>query len=427
MLVNKWYNFGLEIFPICRSITGYGTRKTLKLIKQKFNNLKIVKVKSGKRIYDWKVPLEWNIHDAYIEDEKKNKLLKFSDNNLHIINYSIPVNKILNKQELLSKLHFFTKNTDAIHYLTSYYKKKWGFCCSYNFYKKIKKNYKSKSKFKVVINSSLKKGYLNYGELIIKGNTNDEILISTYICHPSMANNELSGPLVSMMLIEKFKKYKKMNKTIRFIFIPETIGSIAFLHKNLDYLKKNLIGGYNLSCIGDERSHSCILTKYKNKLSDAALIEAYEKLNIKPKIYSFLNRGSDERQYNAPGIDLPVASIFRTKYGEYPEYHTSLDNFDVVTKKGLNGGYKVAKTAIEILLKKIVPRIKVLCEPQMSKRGIYPTLSKGKIPSNIKDLMNFITYADGSNDLLKISQHIKKDLSTTKKIYGLLKRQKLIN
>ena len=199
-------------------------------------------------------------------------------------------------------------------------------------------------------------GNLNYGELVLKGSSKQEILISTYLCHPSMANNELSGPIVSMSLIEYFTKIKKLDKTIRFLFIPETIGSIVYLSKNLLDLKNNVIGGYNLSCIGDERMHSCMLSKYENSPSDKSLIEAYKKLKIKYKRFSFLKRGSDERQFNSPGIDIPITSIFRTKYAEYPEYHTSLDDFKLVTLKGISGGFKVASNAIKILLKKIIPK-----------------------------------------------------------------------
>ena len=215
------------------------------------------------------------------------------------------------------------------------------------------------------------------GELLLKGNSKKEILISTYICHPSMANNELSGPIVSMSLINYFQRIKKLNNTIRFLFIPETIGSIAYISLNFENLKKSVIGGYNLSCIGDDRQHSCMFTKYGNAPSDESIIAAYKKLKIKKyKVYSFLKRGSDERQFNSPGVDLKISSIFRTKYGEYPEYHTSLDNFNLVTLKGILGGYKVAKEAIKILQQKIIPRNKIICEPHMGKRGLYPTISK---------------------------------------------------
>jgi len=213
-----------------------------------------------------------------------------------------------------------------------------------------------------------------------------------------------------------------LDKTIRFLFIPETIGSIVYLSKNLLDLKNNVIGGYNLSCIGDERMHSCMLSKYENSPSDKSLIEAYKKLKIKYKRFSFLKRGSDERQFNSPGIDIPITSIFRTKYAEYPEYHTSLDDFKLVTLKGISGGFKVASNAIKILLKKIIPKNIVLCEPQMGKRGLYPAFGyKGT-----ENYMNFLQYADGKNDLNMISKKIKVNLLLTKKIYIELKKYKLI-
>ena len=310
------------------------------------------------------------------------------------------------------------KNPTAIPYETSYYEKKWGFCSTHTHKEDIIKKYKKKDKFKVVINTHFnKKGYLNYGELILPGKSKQEILISTYICHPSMANNELSGPIVSMSLIKNFMK-KKLNKTLRFIFIPETIGSLAYLSRNLKTLKENIIGGYNLSCIGDDRAHSCILSKDENSLSDKALFESYKKLRIKYKIYSYLDRGSDERQYNSPNVDLGITSIFRTKYGEYPEYHTSLDNFgNVVTKKGLRGGFKVAKKSIEILLNKIIPKSKIIGEPQLGRRGLYTKFAIQKKKNQTRDLINFMAYADGKNDLKAIS--IKLRISYRKSLFYL--------
>ncbi len=214
---------------------------------------------------------------------------------------------------------------------------------------------------------------------------------------------------------------------MRFIFIPETLGSIAYLSKNLINLKNNIIGGYNLTCIGDERKHSCMLTKYQNSPSDEAIIEAYKKLNIKDyKIHSFLKRGSDERQYNSPGVDLPISSIFRTKYGEYPEYHTSLDNFDIVTLKGITGGFKVAKKSIEILLENIYPKYKIICEPQMGKRGLYPTLSTKTEKQLTRSYMDFLQYSDGSNSLKKISNLINLDHKSVKKINLVLLKNGLI-
>ena len=427
MSVEKYYNLAKHtLFPICRSLTGSGIRKTLNIIKNEFPKLKIYNVRSGTKVFDWNVPPEWNVSNAYVIDKHNKKIIDFKNNNLHLVGYSIPVNKILAKNKLFNHLHSLPKQPKAIPYITSYYKKYWGFCVSHEKKLEFNKKYKKSDKFRIVIKSNLNsKGNLNYGELILKGKSKQEILISTDICHPSMANNELSGPIVSMCLINYFKK-KSLEKNLRFIFIPETIGSITYLNKNLSQLKENIIGGYNLTCIGDERQHSCILSKYENTASDKAIIEAYRKLKIKFKRYSFLERGSDERQYNSPGIDLPIASIFRTKFGKYPEYHTSLDDFNLVTKKGINGGFKVASQAIGILLKKIIPKNKVLCEPQMGKRGLYPTLSTKYGKKITKNYMSFLQYSDGRNDLQDISHILKINMTLTKQIYFKLKKHNLI-
>ncbi len=428
MSIKKYFHLAKNsLFPICRSLTGKGIKKTLKIIKKEFPKLEILKIKSGTKVFDWKVPSEWNVKDAYILDKNGNKIINFKNNNLHLVGYSTPVNKFISKKKLFNNIHSLPKQPKAIPYITSYYEKYWGFCASHNQLSKINKEYDNQDKFKVVIDSNLNSnGYLNYGELVLKGKSKQEILISTYICHPSMANNELSGPIVAMSLINHFKKIKNLEKTIRFIFIPETIGSIVYINKNLTYLKKNIIGGFNLTCIGDERQHSCMFSKYKNSPSDESLMQAYKKLKLKYKVYSFLERGSDERQYNSPGVDLPISSIFRTKYGQYPEYHTSLDNFNLVTLKGITGGFNVAKTAIEILLKMIIPRNKILCEPQMSKRGLYPTISTKKENEITKNYMSFLQYADGKNSLDKISKILKINNTQTKKIYIKLKSNNLI-
>ena len=430
MTINRYYFLAKKtLFPLNRSLTGKGIKNTLKIIKKEFPKLKIKKIKSGTKVFDWRIPQEWNISDAFIIDKNGNKIIDFKKNNLHVVGYSKPINKTISRDNLLYNLFTIKKQPNAIPYITSYYKKRWGFCLSFNQFKKLKNEYKKSDKFKVVIKSSFnKKGFLNYGEFFLKGNSSDEILISTYVCHPSMANNELSGPIVSMSLINYFKKFKNLNKSLRFIFIPETIGSIAYIKQNFNKLKSNVIGGYNLSCIGDEKNHSCMMSKYENSPSDEALLEAYKKLKIKKyKIYSFLKRGSDERQFNSPGIDLKITSIFRTKYGEFPEYHTSLDNFKLVTLKGVQGGFNVAKKSIMILMNKIIPKNKILCEPQMGKRGLYPTLSTKEKKSMTKNYMNFLQYADGNNSIEKIANKINLSFKLTKKIFLKLKSKNLVH
>ncbi len=428
MSVKKYFNLAKKVFLINRSITGKGTYKTLKIFSNEFRNFKIKKFHCGKKVFDWRIPDEWNINDAYVIDKNNKKIINFQDSNLHVVGYSIKINKNLKKNELLKKLFSLRDNKNAIPYITSYYKKNWGFCITENQKQKIKKKYHNEDFFKVKIDSSFKKrGKMYYGELFIKGKTDKEILVSTYICHPSMANNELSGPIVALSLISHFSKLK--NKySIRFLFLPETIGAIAYLSANLTKLKKNIIGGYNLTCIGDEKNHSYILSKYRNSPSDFALLEAYKKLKIKKKKeYSFLERGSDERQYNSPGIDLKITSVFRTKFNEFKEYHTSLDNFKIMTLKGVTGGYKVIQKAITILQNQSFPKTRILCEPFLTKKNLYPTLSiRKKLDRDVKKITNFIQYSDGNNSLEKISEIIDIDVTETKKIHKFLLNKKII-
>ena len=416
-----------EMFDLCRSITGKGIKKSLNLIKKKIRKLSIYKIKSGSIAFDWKIPPEWNIKNAYILDKNKKKIIDFKSNNLHLVNYSIPINKFFKRDELLKKIYSLPTQPNAIPYVTSYYKRDWGFCCDYNTKKRLLKDYKKDDFFKVVIESSHnRKGYLNYGEIYLPGKSKQEILISTYLCHPSMANNELSGPIVSMSLIKYFMK-KKLNKSLRFIFIPETIGSIAWISKNYNHIKDNVIGGYNLSCIGDEKNYSFVESKDKKSLFVRYLVKEYKRRKIKYKKYSFLKRGSDERQFNSPGIDLPIVTVSRTKFGEYREYHTSLDNFDLVTNKGLLGGFKIVKSAIENILKLKIPKSRLLCEPHLSKYNLYNSINFKSQKNLSMDYLNFLQYSDGTRTLEEIAKEINLKNSRCEQICKILEKNKLLS
>ncbi len=240
-----------------------------------------------------------------------------------------------------------------------------------------------------------------------------------------MANNELSGPIVSMSLIDHFSK-KKLEKTLRFIFIPETIGSITWISKNLNHIKDKIIGGYNLSCIGDNKSHSFIESKLKNSIFDKILVKNYKKRKIKFKRYSFLKRGSDERQFNSPGIDLPFVTVCRTKFGEYKEYHTSLDNFDLVNEEGLLGGFKIVKSSIEDILKLKIPKSRITCEPHLSKYKLYNSINFKVQKNHSMNLLNFLQYSDGQKTIEEISKIINLDFKECEKIASILKKNKLI-
>ena len=393
------YKWATELFPINRSITGNGVRKTLNYIKKIIPELQINEVPSGTQCFDWTIPKEWNCNAGYIITPNGDKICDFSTNNLHIVGYSTPVDMEIEYEELIEHLYYLEEQPNAIPYITSYYKERWGFCLKYNDFKQLEKG-----TYKVKIDSKLENGSLTYGEVLIPGKVDKEIFLSTYICHPSMANNELSGPVVTTALVNFIKNIKNRKYSYRIVFIPETIGSICYLSRNIDIMKKNIIAGFNITTIGDDRSYSFIPTRYGNTLSDK--ISKHILSDIEYIEYSYLDRGSDERQYCSPGVDLPIATICRTKYGEYPEYHTSLDDLTVISPTGLYGGYDKLKQAIILLEKNEKYKVKVLCEPQLGKRGLYPTISTKSSGTIVKDMMNFIAYADGNNDLIDIANII---------------------
>ena len=416
----KWAN---DLFPVCRSITGEGVRFTLHYIKKINVNLKIYKIKSGSKFFDWQVPYEWKIKDAYIKKNKK-KIIKFKKNNLHVVGYSMPINKKMRFDELKKNIHTHPKIPDAIPYVTSYYKKTWGFCMKDAQKKNLKKG---NELLDVVIQSKLFKGNLNYGEIIIPGLSRKEVFLSTYICHPSLGNNELSGPIVTSALAKWINSLKNRHYTYRIVFIPETIGSIIYIKKNLHKLKKNVAAAFNITCVGDNKSYSYLESKFKNTLTDKVCIKALQTLKIRYKKFNFFeHRGSDERQYSSPGVDLPFCSLMRTKYGEYKEYHSSKDDLSFISPEGLLGGYNLLKTAIKILEMNRNYISVNKCEPQFSKRNLKNTFGGSKIEPSYKILSNIISYADGKTDLIDLSNMLKKDIFFINDKIQFLKKMKLI-
>ena len=419
---NKIYNLCKKLWPINRSLTGEGNLETLKILKQIHNKLKIKNINSGKKVFDWKIPNEWNAYEAWIKNSQGKKILDFKKNNLHLVSYSKKIHKKISLEQLKKNLHFIKDQPEAIPYVTSYYKKNWGFCMSFNEIKKIKKG-----NYEVFINSSIKKTNLIYGEILIKGKYKKEIFLSTYICHPSMANNELSGPAVTINLA-KWISQKKRKYSYRIIFIPETIGSIGYINKNFKILKKNVIGGFNITCVGDDRNYSFLPSRNGQTLSDKVGLQTIKKYSKNFKKYTWLNRGGDERQYCSPGVDLPIATLMRSKYGTYKEYHTSLDNLKkVVTPKGLQGGYSMIKNAINTIEKNKYYVTTFLCEPHMSKRNLYPSIGKKKHVSKFtKTMMNVITYCDGKHSINDISYMLKIKEKHVSQILKKLLKFKLI-
>ncbi len=420
---NKILKTCVELIPIYRSITGSGNLKTLRILKKINTDLKVLKFKSGNKVYDWRVPKVWEIYDAWIKDEKNFKIIDFKKNFLHVVGYSSKINKTLHYKKLLKNIYTLKSQPNLIPYVTSYYKKVWGFCMSEIQKKKIKKG-----NYQVFINSKLKDGNLNVGEIYIPGRLKKEILLTTYICHPQMLNNEISGPSVLIHLSNWIKKIKNRKYSYRILFSSETIGTICYIKKRFKILKANVIGGYVISCVGDDRNFSYIKSKEDNSLSNQIALRNFKKIKDKKKIFSWLNRGSDERQFNSPGINLGIGGICRSKYGDYPEYHTSGDVLgNVVTRKGLSSSYNFFTKIILDFEKAVIPITKIKCEPFLTKYNLISTLSKKNEKSyNIGNILNLISFCDGNRTIETISKLINLDLSKAKKILLILKKNKIV-
>ena len=417
----KWAN---DIWAFDRSITGEGVRKTLNYFKKIQPKLNIKAAKTGEVAFDWKVPKEWKVSKAYFQDKNGKKYCDFKKNNLSLVNYSNSFKGTLTLEDLKKKIHTIKHQPTAVPYITSYYKKYWGFCMSYNDLKKLKKG-----NYSVNIDTEHFDGVMNYGEILIKGKSKKEIFFSTYTCHPSMANNEISGLVISLALSLILSSLKNLNYSYRIIFVPETIGSIYYLSNKIKELQNNVIAGLVLSCLGDNRAYSHIKSPYGNNLSDKALntILGHKKKFIS---YSFLERGSDERQYCHPRVNLPMCGFCRSKYATYPEYHTSLDSMKLLSEKSLQDSLNVIIDFIngfEISYKK--PLNQITCEPFLTKRDLYKYVSiKNNYYNSISDhYLDIFAYCNGENDVFDIAKILNVNVETVIKTIDFLKGYDLIS
>ena len=420
------YELAERIFPYNRSITGDGVRKTLADIADHIEGsgveLMIREVPSGTQVFDWTVPKEWAVREAYIEDESGTHIIDMKNSNLHILGYSTSVDKWVSLEELKEHIYVEEDQSDVIPYVTSYYRERYGFCMS-----KTQRDSLKPGRYHMYIDSELFDGVLNYAEAVIPGETNGEILFSTYVCHPSMADNECSGPALAAELICAIASMEKRKYTYRFVFAPETIGAITYLSQDdhVPYLKMHLKAGFVISCVGDDKDYSMIHSRYADTIADRALLNVL-KYKDKHTEYSFAQRGSDERQYNAPGVDLPVVCFCRSKFGTFPEYHTSADNMDFVSPAGFQGSYEALLEVVQILERNARYRMKVLCEPQLGRRGLYLDISRKGIYDPILVQRDVIAYSDGRNDLLDLSERIGVPVSEIADIIDSLAENDLI-
>ena len=415
--IKKWAQ---DLFPYNRSLAGRYNRLTLKYIKKNINkNFQIKSVKSGTKVFSWTIPKEYSISKAVLKDEDNNIICDIKNNTLHAVGCSTTINRWMNYQELKKNLFFSNKAPNAIPYITSYYKKNWGFCLSKKNFLKLNKH----KKYNPQIKSKFINGYMNYAEMLIKGKSKKEILICSYICHPSLANNELSGMLAIGVLSKILKKSKY---SIRLLLIPETIGAIYYIKKRFKFLKENLIAGFNLTCVGIDGPYTLISSIKEDTYADKIVQRVGSKyLNFK-KI-SFMKRGSNERQFGCQNLDLPFVTICRKKFGNYKEYHTSDDNLEILNYKTIIDTANFVKKIVTEIDKNEIYKKNNFCEPFLSKANLssnFGTLDTMK-NNNRRSISNFLAYVGKSDDLTSLSEKLK--IKNIKYLAKILEKNRFIS
>jgi aminopeptidase-like protein len=401
-----------RLFPITRSILGDGNRETLQILNE-IIPLNIKEYNTGTVVYDWEIPKEWVIRDAWIKNEKGEKIVDYNTNNLHLLNYSIPQHKNLRLAELKNNLHYFIEQPEIIPYRTSYYNENWGFCVSYNRYLEL---FNEEETYEIYIDSELRNGSLTLADYIVKGETNNEYLFSTYFCHPSMANDNLSGILLQALLARELSN-RKLKNTYRFVFVPETIGTITYCAMNEAEMKK-IKGGYVLTCLAGQGSYGYKHSFIGNHLVDRLAHQTFSEKQIDFISYPFMPQGSDERQYSSPGFRIPIGSVHKDKYHEYAYYHTSGDNLDYLSIEAMLTTLDIYLSIVDKLEKDTTfISLNPHCEPRLGKRGLYPTIGRRTMYSYKEEgdkfaayqdeldiIMWLLFYADGKHNLLDIAE-----------------------
>ncbi|MDP4826738.1 MAG: DUF4910 domain-containing protein [Flavobacteriales bacterium] len=412
-----------RLWPICRSLTGQGVRDSLQILSE-LVPMEMHRVKSGSQVFDWTIPKEWNIRAAYIETPDGRRIADISKNNLHVISYSTPVDAEIDYADLVGRIRTLPDQPDAIPYVTSYYNETWGFCLSHNEFKTLP----TEGTYRVFIDSDLTDGFLDYGEAVLPGSSDEEVLFSTYVCHPSMANNELSGPLVQAFLYREIAKIKNRKFTYRFVFAPETIGVIAYLNRIGQHLKEKLVAGYVVTCIGDRGGFTYKESKWKDSTADRIAKHVLKHQEEPFEIIPFSVGGSDERQYCSPGFNLPVGSLMRTMYQRFSEYHTSLDNKEFISFPHLDRSVAVyTQFVLALELNEKYRNTIPYCEPQLGKRGMYPSsINPDFQRESVHNLMHFLTYADGEHDMIGIAELRDRSIFAFADIIQLCREKGLI-
>jgi aminopeptidase-like protein len=397
-LGQQLHRFAAELYPICRSITGNGIRQTLARIGERIP-LRINDVKTGTPVFDWVVPKEWNIHDAYIKDFKGRTVIEFAQSSLHVLNYSMPIHEIMPLGRLKQHLFTLPERPDWIPYRTSYYKEDWGFCLSHNQMLAL-----PDGDYEVCIDSTLQPGNLSYGELFLQGQSDDEVLISSHCCHPSLANDNLSGITVATFLAEQLLKRDQLRYSYRFLFVPGTIGAITWLainHETAGRIRHGLV----LTGVGDAGAFHYKKSRRGDAEIDKAAAHVLRYSRQPAEIVDFSPYGYDERQYCSPGFNLPVGCLMRSIWGTFPEYHTSADNLDFIHPEQLAESLNVCAGIVDVLEENSKYRnLYPFCEPQLGKRDLYRSTGGNSIGAEINARLWVLNLSDGDHSLLDIAE-----------------------
>ncbi len=418
---DKIFALAAEIYPICRSITGNGVRHTLRELR-KHIALEIHEVPTGTAVFDWTIPREWNIRDAYIKNQGGEKIVEFAKSNLHVMSYSVPVRRQISLRELKDHLYTLPGQPDLIPYRTSYYKEDWAFCVTHRQFESLRDE-----TYDVLIDSSLTEGYLTYGEYLHKGETEDEFLFSAHICHPSLANDNCSGVALLTYLAERMAKLQT-RYSYRFLFAPGTIGAITWLARNED-ISQRIKHGLVVSMVGDRGGPTYKRSRRGNARIDRVIVHALQHSGLKPAILDFFPYGYDERQYCSPGFDLPVGLFQRSSFGEIPEYHTSADNLDFIRPEHLGESYRLITQALDIIENDaIYCNLLPKCEPQLGKRGLYGAVGGDKDAAAANMAMLWIlNLSDGAHSLLDIAERANLPFEVMRRTAMLLQQHGLLS
>jgi aminopeptidase-like protein len=416
----KAYQLVEELYPICRSITGDGVRRTLEIIKRHIP-LQVVEIPSGQAAFDWTVPKEWNIKDAWIKSKSGKKIVAFRNSNLHVLNYSTPVHKTVRLEELKPHLFSLPEHPDWIPYRTSYYNENWGFCVPHRLFEQLLDD-----DYEVFIDSTLTDGHLTYGEYCIEGRIADEVLISCHICHPSLCNDNLAGMALATFLARELGR-RDLHYTYRFLFIPGTIGSIVWLSLNQEQSRR-IKHGLVVACVGDGGDFHYKKSRIGDAEIDRIVQNALHHSGFAYKTIDFFPFGYDERQYCSPGFNLPVGCLMRTPHGQYPQYHTSADNLDLVRPQFIQQSFDMYSAVIQNLETNTI-YINQLpeCEPQLGKRGLYSAIGGSADSKSLQmALLWVLNLSDGNFSLLDISEKSGLNFRLIQQAADLLQSHELL-